>query len=235
MGANFDDFEIKFCYNSISGASITHNRNSKTYLKIALPIRYSATKILDTLNHEIGTHYVRKYNDKFQDWSKQKYFKMKKDIETEEGLASIAQLYEAAVSETRSLLLFKPALNYYSAFLASQNSFCDLYTKLKEFINDSEKLWYQCMRVKRGISNTSSPGGMFKDQSYFIGAINILKKRKEVNFQKMYSGKISLNNLKNKFNELSLVKDECIYPYFIKDQKKFMEILDKISNANYIV
>ena len=31
-----------------------------------------------------------------------------------------------------------------------------------------------CMRVKRGIQDTSLKGGMYKDQAYLIGAVEIL-------------------------------------------------------------
>ncbi len=45
------------------------------------------------------------------------------------------------------------------------------------------------MRVKRGVADTSKAGGyylsylgMYKDQIYFIGAIQILKNRHKINF-----------------------------------------------------
>lgn len=55
------------------------------------------------------------------------------------------------------------------------------------------------MRVKRGIADTSKPQGtilfikgMYKDQIYFLGAVEILKNRKKLNFTNLHCGKISM-------------------------------------------
>lgn len=55
--------------------------------------------------------------------------------------------------------------------------------------------------MKRGIADTSKPCGillnylgMYKDQIYFLGALEILKNRKRLNFIHMYSGKISVED-----------------------------------------
>lgn len=37
---------------------------------ISLPIRYRQNTIEGVLNHEIGTHFIRKYNDRLQKWHK---------------------------------------------------------------------------------------------------------------------------------------------------------------------
>lgn len=48
-------------------------------------------------------------------------------METEEGLASLNQLIDLALDPSRSPVLFKAALYYYSAVRASELSFVDLY------------------------------------------------------------------------------------------------------------
>lgn len=50
------------------------------------------------------------------------------------------------------------------------------------------------MRVKRGIADTSKPQGMYKDQIYFLGAVEILKNRKKLNFTNLHCGKISVED-----------------------------------------
>ena len=57
------------------------------------------------------------------------------------------------------------------------------------------------MRVKRGIADTTKPGGifshyigMYKDQIYFMGAINILRNRHKINFHELHCGKISVED-----------------------------------------
>jgi hypothetical protein len=37
---------------------------------ISLPIKYRADTIEGVLNHEVGTHFIRKYNDRMQKWHK---------------------------------------------------------------------------------------------------------------------------------------------------------------------
>jgi hypothetical protein len=39
---------------------------------IGLPIRYTKFTIEGVLNHEIGTHFLRKFNDRSQKWFKER-------------------------------------------------------------------------------------------------------------------------------------------------------------------
>lgn len=52
------------------------------------------------------------------------------------------------------------------------------------------------LRVKRGLSDTSSPGGLYKDQVYLEGAVQLLKNRKTIDFKTLYCGKLNLSDLK---------------------------------------
>ena len=47
--------------------------------------------------------------------------------------------------------------------MASQFSFEDLFAELKKFIPDSIERWKECVKVKRGLLDTSQCGGMYKD------------------------------------------------------------------------
>ena len=55
------------------------------------------------------------------------------------------------------------------------------------------------MRSKRGLVDTSEPGGLYKDQVYLEGAIKILRERKSIDFVALYTGKISVEDLKRPF------------------------------------
>jgi len=44
---------------------------------------------MGALDHEIGTHFIRKLNSRKQPWYKQKKMKFGNHVATEEGLASI--------------------------------------------------------------------------------------------------------------------------------------------------
>jgi hypothetical protein len=83
--------------------------------------------------------------------------------------------------------------------------------------------------VKRGIADTSSPNGnnnenigMYKDQIYFIGAVEILQNRKKLNMYHMHSGKISVEDCM-KLSEKKHINDEKLkIPTFLKDLKRYM-------------
>jgi hypothetical protein len=58
---------------------------------------------------------------------------------------------------------YKGALNYYSAYMASKMSFVELFNDLEKYI-DNPRRRYRCVaRVKRGLIDTSEPGGLYKD------------------------------------------------------------------------
>ena len=46
------------------------------------------------MNHEIGTHFLRKHNDRYQKWYKdRKKYTLQPFLQTEEGLAAINQIF----------------------------------------------------------------------------------------------------------------------------------------------
>ena len=60
-----------------------------------LPITYRRDNIKGVFNHEIGTHFLRKYNDVRQVWyKKRKLYKLKSYLATEEGLAALNQIHK---------------------------------------------------------------------------------------------------------------------------------------------
>jgi hypothetical protein len=70
---------------------VTHDlKTGKSKINIGLPIEYREKRILGVLHHEIGTHFLRRYNDKLQPWStNKKKYDVKPCLVTEEGFACI--------------------------------------------------------------------------------------------------------------------------------------------------
>ncbi len=61
-----DLLTLHFITNKVSPTSVVHDpKSGKSKINIGLPIEYRQKGILETLNHEIGTHYLRKHNEKF--------------------------------------------------------------------------------------------------------------------------------------------------------------------------
>jgi hypothetical protein len=56
---------------------------------------------------------------------------------------------------------------------------------------------------------------MYKDQVYLIGAIEILKKRNEIDFIKLYSGKLNLEDLARLDKEGLIESKNLNLPYFL--------------------
>ena len=140
----------RFTQNTISPTTILHKPKGRAEILMKLPLKYRKRYIICLLNHEIGTHYLRKYNERNQIWfEKRKKYKLKKYLTTEEGLAALNMLYEQAVNPPYKPFLFQAALNYFSAYLASYLGFSELFNTLKKYIKDDLKVWSQCMRVKR--------------------------------------------------------------------------------------
>ena len=88
--------------NTIAPTSIVHNnQDGLSRVLIGLPINYRKTTIEGVLNHEIGTHFIRKYNEKSQKWYKdKKKYNLSPYLKTEEGLAGLNQLTSYVVQQT---------------------------------------------------------------------------------------------------------------------------------------
>ena len=55
---------INFTPNQVAPTSVTNDtKTGKTKLNIKLPITYRRGRIMGTLDHEIGSHYFRRWNE----------------------------------------------------------------------------------------------------------------------------------------------------------------------------
>lgn len=58
--------------------------------------------------------------------------------------------------------------------MAKERSFVEIFNALEKYIQDPDRRWKYVLRVKRGLNDTSQPGGFYKDQCYLRGAYTIL-------------------------------------------------------------
>ena len=75
-------------------------------------------------------------------------------------------------------------------------SFVELYEDLKKYVDDPKRRFKFSVRGKRGMEDTGTPGGYYKDKVYFEGAVKILQTRNSIDFEWLFSGKISIDDLK---------------------------------------
>lgn len=78
--------------------------------------------------------------------------------------------------------------------MAKQMSFVELFHALEKYIDKPQMRWKYCIRVKRGLTDTSKKGGLYKDSVYLEGAIKVLMRRKTLDFKMLMCGKISLDD-----------------------------------------
>ena len=61
--------QINFQKNQVAPTSVTHDpKSGKCKMNIKLPCEYRSGRMIGVLDHEIGTHFLRKHNDKHQMW-----------------------------------------------------------------------------------------------------------------------------------------------------------------------
>jgi hypothetical protein len=228
------NLELTFSEAAIAPTAISSNFKTMTIsVLVASPIMYSQGLIPGVLHHELGTHLIRSLNERQQVWHKKRNrYSLKPYTETEEGLAALHTQMDTVWSPSRKPYLWSAALHYYSSYYSSRLSFSKLYSKLQKYVDDPVRRWRQCVRVKRGKTYTSEPGGCYKDQVYLKGACDILSRRREIDFLALIAGKLTLDDHFRPEIRRRVKKDACVVPCFMKRLDKYMEALDKIALVN---
>ncbi|CAH1268768.1 KIAA0895L [Branchiostoma lanceolatum] len=211
----------------LSRASMTQSRGRPT---LNINVNTSRQFWLEGVaRHEIGTHYLRSYNNRLQPWTGGKgrrQYGLLSVNPTEEGLASLH-----SVLYRRHPFLWRAALLYYTAYRASQMSFSNLFKDLGRFVRDPYVRWDYVLRAKRGQVDTSLPGCFCKDQVYLEGALEILRHRKDINFHNlMRMGKVSWRDL-GRLQE-HMQTDGTRIPSFMDNLDQYRKLLDYIVMAN---
>ncbi|XP_066289055.1 microtubule-associated tyrosine carboxypeptidase-like [Branchiostoma lanceolatum] len=211
----------------LSRASMTQSRGRPT---LNINVNTSRQFWLEGVaRHEIGTHYLRSYNNRLQPWTGGKgrrQYGLLSVNPTEEGLASLH-----SVLYRRHPFLWRAALLYYTAYRASQMSFSNLFKDLGRFVRDPYVRWDYVLRAKRGQVDTSLPGCFCKDQVYLEGALEILRHRKDIDFHNlMRMGKVSWRDL-GRLQE-HMQTDGTRIPSFMDNLDQYRKLLDYIVMAN---
>jgi hypothetical protein len=173
-----------------SKAAITRCTIAKNHITFRIGADFSPETLQGILDHELGTHALRRINDEKQPWhDHRKKFELSNHLITEEGLATVHKY----LSKPRSLL-YGAALKYVAVGIAQKHSFAQTWKQLQIFYESEEKLWNTVFRAKRGLSDASKPGGYTKDIVYFQGAYEVVGWLAQHDFDptKLYVGRISV-------------------------------------------
>lgn len=160
-------------------------------IKINASEKFSQNKMKSYIFHEIRTHIFRAENGKLQPFL---IFKngFPNYINTEEGLA----LY---VEDKKGLITPKDIKRYsarvVAANLSINSSFFDVFSKLAKYFPLSEAFSI-VQRVKRGLTDTSMPGGYTKDFVYMDGFKKVSSFLNDGNsIENLFIGKIGLEDV----------------------------------------
>ncbi len=220
-----DRFSVVWSSTFITRAAITTDT-----VKLRLPCFFRKEGLLSMMYHEIGTHALRRINYEQQPWYKQKKkFGFSEYLPTEEGLAALHSLLPREFNSA-----FNSALRYLAVAWAQQGSFAEVWRELAPFVQDPERRWDIVFRQKRGMTDTSQPGGFTKDLCYFQGMIQVWRWLADRQFDptSLYIGKCALADVDKavSYNPDFL---PLLPSFYTLDPKKYQRLLQKIGVANY--
>ncbi|MBW2965116.1 flavohemoglobin expression-modulating QEGLA motif protein [Candidatus Woesearchaeota archaeon] len=152
---------------------------------------FSENYVRRLMIHEIGTHVLRAENGKDQPFMIF-FHGFPNYLSTEEGLA--------VVNEERFGLLNNENLKNYAARaiavkMAMSKSFSEIYNYLRQFFPDSTAFKITA-RAKRGLADTSRPGGCTKDYVYISGYMKVKKYLDNGgSLDALYAGKVGVEHI----------------------------------------
>lgn len=198
-------------------------------LRFRTPIKYSAKSLRNKLNHEIQTHFLRRYNQQLQTWDLDCENRSPREFRlTEEGLANLHSYIE------RPDQIFKKTyLNYFASYLAQKVSFSELYSELIKIGCTQILAWNLTVKQKRGLNDTSQPGGFSKNHIYFEGLVKVWQWIVTGGNPKLlYAGRVSIEEI-HKIEKLE-INSQIIYPTFFADIDKYHQKIIELGEANLL-
>ena len=109
-----------------------------------------------------------------------------------------------------------------------------MFKDLEKYVDNPRRRYKYVLRVKRGLTDTSKPGGLYKDQVYLEGALKLLENRKDIDWQGFYSAKLNLEDLKRPMLMKKLKKDGIVLPKFVENVEEYVKCLDVIAKHNFV-
>lgn len=219
-----DRFTITWSSSFLSRTSITADT-----INLKNGSEFRKESLLGTLYHEIGTHALRRINYEKQPWFKHKTkYGFSNYLKTEEGLASLHSLVPQSFKSAHSA-----ALRYLSVAYAQEHSFVELWNFLEKYIESPDRRWSTIVKLKRGLTDTSQPGGFSKDITYFEGMIEVAQwlDQNDYNLAPLYFGKLSTIDIP-KAIELNPNFKPILPSFYMIDPDKYAETLREIAEFN---
>lgn len=189
-------------------------------------LEYTENTFRDVLRHELETHYLRRHNHVLQPWGNQKFpdpvFRR-----TEEGLANLHTFLFR-----QKKLLYKSYRMYISTYIAQHGSFAEIFHRMIQLEIAPEIAFLLAVRTKRGLTDTSQPGGLTKDISYLEGSVAVWNwiMHPEHDPHDLYLGRMSVDQIAE-LKPLSTTEG-LLYPSFFEDMPRYKELIAEIGTIN---
>lgn len=194
-----------------------------------LPCDFREEGFKGMLFHEIDTHMLRHLNYRQQPWFRKKsQYGFSDYLQTEEGLAVL----HGQIPHSNKLL-YIAALRVIAVWHAQNGSFLDVWNALSPWVHNLERRWIICSRVKRGLIDTSQPGGFTKDHLYLSGAVSTYDWLTQNSFDitHLYFGKLAAEDVP-KALELNPNYHPTLPGFFTENQELYSQKLEEIAMAN---
>jgi hypothetical protein len=211
---------VHFSENQVSRCRINGH-----HIYFQLPITYTAERFADLCRHELETHVLRRINheNNFPD-------RKINEIEfrrTEEGLAGLHSFLFR-----KNKVVFKSYHTYSAVWLAQKHSFAEVYGYLKKFNLSDNLAWNITLRTKRGLKDSSQPGGFTKDICYLEGIVEVLRwvlnHPKELDH--LYWGRLSIKEMEQVAETQPIFK--TLLPSFYTDKNQYILNAQEITEIN---
>lgn len=215
-----DKAEVRLVDDMFSAASVVKPSTQGKYVVRIKNCPCSLTMIQGICDHELGTHLLRMVNNETQVWHRARpRFNLANPWITEEGLATL-NTYMTLPTK----LMYPQAFSYFATCRAARIGFAELFHEVQAHLNDAERSWILCCRVKRGLRDTSQPGASYLGQAYFKGAVEILQNLNNIDLATLYSGQLALQDVKR---VSYLVRRDLVrLPPFLRSDRKFKSYWD---------
>lgn len=177
--------------NAVANASV--NSSEK---RVTLKLRnYSFKEVRTLIDHEVGVHVFRATNGYLQKHKILGSLGTANYLKTEEGIATVMEDLAGDYNPTRFRFFCAREI---ATHMTQTSSFYEIFKLLHEKYNLSQNNAYLITkRIKRGLNDTSMPGGFIKDHVYFEGRemiIDFIKKGGSL--IDLYSGRYGIEDLK---------------------------------------
>lgn len=213
--------EVIFSENLITRCKVTA---SAIYFQT--PVYYTREQYIDLLRHELETHVLRRLNHNKQPWGPAD-FPDEIIRRTEEGFAS---LHTYIFRDNKNIR--KTCYTYIATYLAQEHSFVEIFKVMKGYGLHTNTAWNITTKAKRGILDTSQPGGATKNVCYLEGIIEVWHwlMNRDNDPRTLYWGRIGISQIPSLSGK---VRTEGLqYPRFLENRELYYEQLTKIGAVN---